>query len=218
MYEKNPGDGIHWNEAANPRLSSVASSQAYPYQEEGSIRIEIHSTPYYVMLDRLDRESYSAFRSGGCTLLSYAIHQITGLPIAVFDVDGRENWGGHTAVQIAPETFVDITGIVTEKEIIENFSKSSFVNLLPAHIVDNEDALSTVIDKECIEEFGKDFPQAFMPELTWLVVEDFAKRVIRECIVPYCDKNRLEIADEVRERLWQKDIQDKLGEPLLSYQ
>lgn len=216
-YDHNPENDVHWNKASNPRLSHLASLQEALYQEEGTIRIEIHSTPYYVMLNRLDRESYSAFRSGGCTLLSYVIHQITGLPIAVFDIDGRKNWAGHTAVQIAPDTFADITGVFTEKELMDDFRESSFVELLPARIVSNENALHTVIDKEFAEEFAESFPKAFMTELEWLVVEDFAKRVIRECIIPYCDKNRLEITDELSNRLGQKDIQDRLGEALPSY-
>ena len=213
LYEDNAGDGIHWNKASNPRLSYLASLQEVLYQEDGSIRIEIHSIPYYVMLDRLDRESYSVFRSGGCTLLSYAIHQITGLPIAVFDVEGEADWTGHTAVQIAPGVFADIMGIFTEKELIEEFYQSSLVRLLDARIVSNDDALYTVIDKE----FAESFPKAFITELEWLVVEDFAKRVILECIIPYCDKNRLEITDELSNRLGQKDIKDRLGEALPSY-
>lgn len=212
-YEYNLENDVHWKDAPNPRLSYLASLQEQFYQEEGSIRIEIHSTPYYVMLNRLDRESYSAFRSGGCTLLSYAIHQITGLPVAAFGIDGRKNWAGHTAVQIAPDAFADITGIFTEKELLDDFRQYSFVELSPARIVSNEDALYTVTDKE----YAEVFPQAFMTELEWLVIEDFAKRVIRECIIPYCDKNRLDIADELSARLLQKDIQDKLGESLLVY-
>jgi hypothetical protein len=117
----------------------------------------------------------SVFTSGDCISLAWAIHQLTGLPIAVFTTAGVEDseWTGHVAIQVGEDQFLDITGIRTAASI-----RSDFRNLNPAHeIMSDELFLARLVD----EEYRTDLLSMYLP-LERYIVEDFAEFLVAEHI------------------------------------
>jgi hypothetical protein len=174
--------GMRWQEIQNPEfytLAMIAAEESYPdmenigRQHDGSIDAVFGSMCANIMLRATDGEISSVFTSGHCAALAWAIHQNTGLPIAVFtNPDSNpEEWTGHVAIKLGEDEFLDITGIRTAESI-----RKSFRNLDGTHeVMDDEEFLNRIVE----ESYRAD-PLSAYCDLERFIVEDFAEFVIVE--------------------------------------
>lgn len=128
----------------------------------------------------IDSEVMTLFAHGACALLAYALHRITGLPIALWSSSAEdEKWSGHAALLIAPETVLDVRGVHSfdevasyYQEIGSRFSEPQTVSL--------DAFLKTVASSE---KYRED-PLSFVDELEQLIIMDFAERLVKEHGIP----------------------------------
>lgn len=202
--------GIHWTKAENPRLRYLASLQQtrhYDNLEEGLIAVEFNDIPRNIKLREINADVISIFRQGSCTLLAYSLHEITGLPLVMFnhpDTFNSDNWKGHAAIQISPGVVLDIGGVLTEKKMLEEFEENYGARLHPE--------VSRVTKEQFLQTFlrflAPAHPSIETTELEWLVIEDFAKHLILTSLIPYYEKHNPELAAGVEERLAAKEASE----------
>lgn len=174
----NRRNGMHWQEASNPRLRQLAEERAWevamPHEEEsgefdGTIEVYFGSTSAELSLRDINGAAESIFGFGYCVLLAWAIHERTGLPLALFTSGNKEDgWSGHAAIQLDEETFLDITGKTTAASIQRRYSGTA-----AAQIVSPEEFLTITFDEE-----HRSDPLGFLGELERLVTEDFAEHIV----------------------------------------
>lgn len=75
-----------------------------------------------LVLDQIDEEAKHIFGWGCCSFFAMALHQLTGLPLALFTSPeaqgaGWEDWTGHVALALPGGSFLDITGVVSAADI-----------------------------------------------------------------------------------------------------
>lgn len=76
-------------------------------------------------LDQIDGEASSLFGWGYCGYLALELHDLTGLPLALFTStrdETQSGWSGHAAVALPDGSFLDIEGVVTAAEINDRYS------------------------------------------------------------------------------------------------
>lgn len=67
-----------------------------------------------------------AFMHGGCGYIAGELHRVTGLPLVRFtSPDRRFGWQGHWAVEVGPDSFLDIRGLTDASTVLEEFSNGS---------------------------------------------------------------------------------------------
>lgn len=208
MAKKNKG--IHWAKAENPRLRYLASLQQnrhYDNLEEGLIAVEFNDIPQNIKLRAITPNVKEIFRRGSCTLLAYALHEITDLPLVMVNhprAFNSDNWEGHAAVQVEPGVVLEIGGVLTEKKMLKEFDKEYGVSLHPdVYIVTEEQFLKTVMGF-----LAPVHPSLETTELEWLIVEDFAKHLIRTNLIPYYEKHHPELVAGMEERLAAKEASE----------
>lgn len=208
MAKKNAG--IHWLKAENPRLRYLASLQQtrhYDNLEEGLIAVEFNEIPRNIKLREINADVKEIFRRGSCTLLAYSLHEITGLPLIMIHhprAFTSDNWEGHAGVQVKPGVIMDIGGVLTERKMHKEFDKEYGVRLHPdVNLVTEEKFLKTVLGF-----LGPIHPSIETTELEWLVIEDFAKHLVRTSLIPYYEKHNPELVAGMEERLAAKEASE----------
>lgn len=174
----NHRNGVHWQNATNPRLRQLAEERAWevamPHEEEsgefnGTIEVYFGSTSAELMLRDVDGGAESIFSHGYCVLLAWAIHERTGLPLALFTSTNEDSdWTGHAAIQLDEDTFLDITGKSTAENILKRFPRTN-----PVQVVSPEEFINITVD-----EANQADPLGFLEELERLITEDFADHLI----------------------------------------
>lgn len=207
---KHKSKGIHWNKAENPRLRHLASLQQNRYPENlenGLIAVEFNDIHQNIQLRLVNEDVKDTFRRGSCTLLAYSLHEITGLPLVMFNHPRAENgggWEGHAGVQVKPGVILEIGGVLNEKKMLKEFDTEYGVRLnRTAHIVTDDEFLKTILGF-----LGATHPSIETTELEWLVVDDFAKHLIRRHLIPYYKKNHPELVSDMEDRLAAKEASE----------
>jgi len=202
--------GIHWTKAENPRLRYLASLQQtrhYDNLEEGLIAVEFNEIPRNIKLREINADVKEIFRRGSCTLLAYSLHEITGLPLIMINhprAFTSDNWEGHAGVQVEPGVIMDIGGVLTERKMHKEFNKEYGVRLHPdVNLMTEEQFLKTVLGF-----LGPIHPSIETTELEWLVIEDFAKHLVRSYLIPYYAKHNPELVAGMEERLAAKEASE----------
>lgn len=75
-------------------------------------------------LGQIDGEASSLFGWGYCGYLALAVHDLTGVPFALFTSrrdDTESGWSGHAAVALPDGSFLDIEGVVSAAEISSRY-------------------------------------------------------------------------------------------------
>ena len=78
-------------------------------------------------LNQIDGEAINLFGWGYCGYLALELHELTGLPLALFTSprdETQSGWSGHAAVALPDGSFLDIEGVVTAAEINERYGFS----------------------------------------------------------------------------------------------
>jgi hypothetical protein len=202
--------GIHWTKAENPRLRYLASLQQtrhYDNLEEGLIAVEFNDFPQNIKLREINDDVKEIFRRGSCTLLAYSLHEITGLPLVMVNHPRAltsDSWEGHAGVQVEPGIIFEIGGVLTEEQMLKEFNEEYGVRLHPdAHLVTEEQFLSTILGF-----LAPAHPSIETTELEWLVIEDFAKHLIRTALIPHYEKHNPELAANMEQRLAAKEASE----------
>jgi len=171
--------GLHWRYAKNPRLRELAMWEAYKYDpnaediehdSDGTITVCFGSTGADLTLRVIDAEAIGIFGFGHCAILAWELHKATGLPLAVFDAKQESpygDWSGHVALQIGPDQFFDIEGVVSRDSIHERYR--SALHKEP-RVMDDEAFLNLLVPVENRED-----PKQYLCELEQLVLEDFVE-------------------------------------------
>lgn len=182
----NRNNGIHWRNAANPRLRELALRQAWRFnsdmedpemEHDGSIDTVFGSTGATITLRAVTGEgAYTAYMNGHCTMLAYALHERTGLPFYQFSVPGRDKtgWVGHVALSLGDNMILDIMGVRSIAEVLADFPHMEAVGEMNA----------TEFKSLLIGDAWKDDVLSYLDELEQLVTEDFADWLVEENRIP----------------------------------
>ena len=128
--------GTHWNslyysdrEFYDLCYWRAATYYADEYEEledsPAGLEVVYGSRMSSLTLDFIDAEAVQLFAWGYCGYLAQALHELTGLRLALFTKPNGENdrgWHGHAAVQLPDGKFLDIEGIVSAGEINRRYS------------------------------------------------------------------------------------------------
>lgn len=102
----------------------AAEYYANEYEEledsPAGIEVVYGSRMAVLTLGQIDGEANSLFGWGYCGYLALELHELTGLPLALFTSPKDETatgWSGHAAVALPDGNFLDIEGAVTAAEI-----------------------------------------------------------------------------------------------------
>lgn len=171
--------GLPWQRIQDKtfqRLALWRALETYPELEDvelehdGSIECYFGSTGATITLRRIDGEALGLFLHGYCTLLAYAIHEKTGLPLVVFSsVENSQDWSGHAGVLVGDNEIVDISG----RRSFENV-RHEYRNVGAGVVLSKAEFVETVVSDEAY----RDDPLSFVEELERYVVNDFADYII----------------------------------------
>lgn len=64
----------------------------------------------------------TAFTKGKCAYLAYRLHQITGLPFAMWTDPTTKQWTGHIAIALPNGEYLDIEGAISNDEISRRYN------------------------------------------------------------------------------------------------
>jgi hypothetical protein len=173
-------NGIHWRNIENDTFRGLARDAAYDSypdmmdaerEHDGSIDAVFCSASANVRLRDMSGEIRSVFMNGYCGLLAWAIHQRTGLPLAVFTSTEIPfgDWAGHVAIKLGDDEFLDFTGIRTEASI-----RSEFRGLEDGHKEMGADEFCNLI----VDEGYRADPLSLFCDLERFITEDFAEFII----------------------------------------
>jgi len=179
----NNNSGTHWrhipdralrNEAENRALRFNRDMEDAELEHDGTITVNFGSTGADIMLRRVDDEVFGLFLHGYCGLLAWAIHQRTGLPLAVFTgrAPTESAWAGHAAVVVGEDKFLDINGIQSAANI-----HAAFPGKLRADyaLVTPEEFAALIVEPQHRVD-----PLSFLEPLERYIVEDFAEYLVSQ--------------------------------------
>ena len=177
----NRRNGVHWQDAANPRLRQLAEANAWRYADPwltiddedelpGSIGVVFGSSPADVTLRYIDDEAQGLFLHGYCGLLAWAIHKNTNYPIVLFTAPTTTGWSGHALVQVGDDAYLDITGVRTAEDVHHDYPTTG----------EPEVITSDEYRERLASDAHREDPMMFVDELERLILEDFAEFVVHE--------------------------------------
>jgi hypothetical protein len=184
---RNSNEGMHWRKISDRTLRAEAMNRAARFnrhlddieeEHDGSIEVAFGSTGASITLRKLDEGTFTIFSSGYCTFLAWAIHERTGLPLAVFSAPSSENegWFGHATIMVGEDRFLDIDGIHSAARIQERYQNK----LNPGYeIMEAADYVKLIV-----QEKNQHDPLSFVDDLERFIVEDFAEYVLKLYQVP----------------------------------
>lgn len=132
-------------------------------------------------LDQIDGEAISLFGWGYCGYLALALHELTGLPFAVFTSPKDETatgWSGHAAVALPDGNFLDIEGVATTAEINARYS---FAEPVEPSFPDRVTYLETMFG---LEEMVED-PYKHLDALEVRLLRHFAELLVRQAGISF---------------------------------
>lgn len=77
------------------------------------------------------------YGDGDCGIFASALHEVTGLPLVLFRLDGAhalhlpDRWPRHAAVGLPDGRFLDATGVFSKTEIADRFECRFLVDATP---------------------------------------------------------------------------------------
>jgi hypothetical protein len=175
--------GTHWRRIPDAALRREAMNRAQRFnrgmedvelEHDGTITVNFGSTGADIKLRRFDDEVFALFLHGYCGLLAWAIHQRTGLPLAVFTgrAPTESSWAGHAVVMVGEDKFLDITGVQSAANIHAAFPGK----LRPEYSLVTPDKFAALI----VEPQHRADPLSFLEPLERYIVEDFAEYLISQ--------------------------------------
>jgi hypothetical protein len=178
-------DGIHWMNHPNTCLRDLAQDR-YDEDEmsewDSRVPKEINtvfaSRYASVTLGLVDNEIRSVFAFGYCVAFALTLHDLTGLPFAVFTSpkkDADENWSGHVGLLLDDGRILDITGTNT----VENIQSRYRLPDTGFAVMDRDELLLNVVDPDYRED-----PLSLFDELEQLITVDFAELVVAQNNIP----------------------------------
>lgn len=120
--------GLCYERAVEIYGEKVASSEQVPVQ----IHFSLGFMDGLLTLDQVNDDARHIFGWGACSFFAMALHELTGLPLALFtapEAQGGnwEDWSGHAAVALPDGNFLDITGVVSAAAISSRYGFEEIV-------------------------------------------------------------------------------------------
>lgn len=167
---------MHLRTAENPRLAELADANMDQFGDDGWLTLQFGQSEVTFPYREISPGVSFVYRSGYCAFLALAMHEITGLPLAVFTIPGTgmDNWLGHVTLQTGEDEYLDIAGFSTEQQINDNYGygNSSYA-AMKLTIAEN------VADvPEIFHEDVRSDPWLMFGELERLVTMDYAQQII----------------------------------------
>lgn len=124
----------------------------------------------------IDSEVQTAFGHGACALMAYALHKEHGLPLVIWTGEGNQpdNWRGHAAVRVGPDSYLDIRGISTAADIADYYLPYSGKMGAPRDVTEAE-----FLDLVVGEEYRSDV-FSYVDRLEHLLTLDYANILVRD--------------------------------------
>lgn len=181
-------NGMHWRDAKNPRLYSLARQEAandnwvgfsededldIEDRHDGTINAIFGSTGATIQLRAVTPDgAATAFLHSACGMLAFALHERTGLPFRLFTSKdtSSEGWSGHVALAVGDNQVLDILGVRDVAEVLSDFHTTT-----DEGVITREQFLEIVVG----EEHRAD-PMGYLCELEQLITEDFADWLLEE--------------------------------------
>jgi hypothetical protein len=165
--------------AENPRLAQLAGENMDYFDEEGWLTLQFGQSEVTLPYREISPGVRFVYRSGYCAFLALAIHELTGLPLAVFTIPGTgmNDWHGHVTVKTGEDEYLDIAGFSTEWQINENYGygENTPHGALRLTVTDNVAEVPEIFHEDIRHN-----PWLMFGELERLVTEDYARQIIED--------------------------------------
>lgn len=165
--------------AEHPRLAELADENMDYFGEEGWLTLQFGQSEVTFPYREISPGVSFVYRSGFCAFLALALHELTGLPIAVFTIPGTgpEGWLGHVALQTGEDEYLDIAGFSTAEQINENYGYGADTPYGELQLT-LTGSISEV--PEIFHEDIRSDPWMMFGELERLVTFDYAQQIIED--------------------------------------
>jgi len=167
---------MHLRTAENPRLAELADENMEFFGDDGWLTLQFGQSEVTFPYREISPGVSFVYRSGYCAFLALAMHEITGLPLAVFTIPGssKEEWFGHVTLKTGEDEYLDIAGFATEQQINDNYGYgNSSYRAMELTIAENVSEVP-----EIFHETIRTDPWMMFGELERLVTMDYAQQII----------------------------------------
>lgn len=167
---------MHLRTAENPRLAELADENMEFFGDDGWLTLQFGQSEVTFPYREISPGVSYVYRSGYCAFLALAMHEITGLPLAVFTIPGSgpEEWFGHVAIKTGEDEYLDIAGFSTAQQINDNYGYGN------RHFPDLKLTIAENVSEvpEIFHETIRSDPWTMFGELEKLVTFDYAEQIL----------------------------------------